>query len=171
MQKVRGVARAAGMFAIVLVVASCANMQGSVLKPSGNVAQTLASIGTFKNFLAAAKATGMMATLEGKGPIAVFAPTDGAFSRLPKGSFQSLMRPENRAKLRALVANHILKGKLTTADVLNGRRPVSTMAGRVIEVNGIDPDKGIFFGPAKVTKPDIDATNGTIHVIDRVVLP
>jgi uncharacterized surface protein with fasciclin (FAS1) repeats len=144
---------------------------GSPVKPEGNAAQVLASVGTFKSFLAAAKAAGMMPTLESKGPIAVFAPTDGAFARMPKGSLQALMLPRNRAQLKALVANHILEGRLSSTDVLNGRRTVTTLAGRSVEVQAIDPDKGMFYGPAKVTKPDIDATNGSVHAIDRVVLP
>ena len=170
MQKIRGVAQAAGLFAIVLVLASCANM-ASPIKPQGNAAQVLASVGTFKTFLSAANAAGLMPVLEGKGPIAVFAPTDAAFTQMPKGSVQALMRPANRAQLKALVSNHILEGRLSSTDVLNGRRQVTTLAGRTLEVNAIDPDKGMFYGPAKVTKPDIDATNGSVHAIDRVVLP
>lgn len=171
MHKMRAIARTAGLFAIVLVVASCAEMRGTMVKPEGNAAQVLASVGTFKTFLAAARASGMMPVLEGKGPIAVFAPTDGAFARMPKGAMRALMLPRNRAKLKALVANHILAGTLTSTDVLNGSRTVRTLAGRSIEVNLLDPDKGMFYGPAKVVKPDIDATNGSVHAIDRVVLP
>jgi uncharacterized surface protein with fasciclin (FAS1) repeats len=171
-----GFAGFAGLLVIALGLGSCANMQANMqkatmIKPSGNAAQVLQEIGTFKAFLAAAKASGMMATLEGKGPIAVFAPTDGAFAKLPARMMRALMRPENRKKLRALVANHILAGKLTTTDVLNGRRDVHTMAGITITVDALNPDKGIFYGPAKIIKPDIPATNGTIHVIDKVVLP
>ncbi len=163
-------AKSAGLFVVVLGLAACANM-ASPLKPQGNAAQVLASVGTFKTFLAAAKAAGMTPTLESKGPIAVFAPTDHAFAQMPKGSVQALMLPRNRAKLKALVSNHILNGRMSSTDVLNGSRQVSTLAGRTIEVNALNPDKGMFYGQAKVTKPDIDATNGSVHAIDRVVLP
>lgn len=170
MLKIRGAAKAAGLCAILLVLASCANM-ASPIKPQGNAAQVLASVGTFKTFLSAARTAGMMPVLEGKGPIAVFAPTDSAFARMPKGSAQALMRPANRAQLKALISNHILEGRMSSSDVLNGRRQVTTLAGRTLEVNAIDPDTGMFYGPAKVTKPDIDAINGSVHAIDRVVLP
>jgi uncharacterized surface protein with fasciclin (FAS1) repeats len=126
-----------------------------------------AGAGQFKTLVAAVKAAGLVETLNGKGPFTVFAPTDEAFAKLPAGTVENLLKPENKEKLVAVLTYHVLPGKLMAADLrttnattLNGKElPIKVNAGKVT------------VGSANVTKADIEASNGVIHVIDAVVIP
>jgi uncharacterized surface protein with fasciclin (FAS1) repeats len=126
-----------------------------------------AGAGQFKTLVAAVKAAGLVETLNGKGPFTVFAPTDEAFAKLPAGTVEKLLKPENKEKLVAVLTYHVLPGKLMAADLrttnattLNGKElPIKVNAGKVT------------VGSANVTKADIEASNGVIHVIDAVVIP
>ena len=113
------------------------------------------------------KAAGLVETLQGTGPFTVFAPTDEAFAKLPKGTVEDLLKPENKAKLAAILTYHVVAGKVMAADV-------KTM--KVKTVNGQELDIKVASGAvtvdnAKVVKTDVVASNGVIHVIDTVVLP
>ena len=111
-----------------------------------------------------------MDTLKGSGPFTVFAPTDEAFAKLPKGTVEELLKPENKDKLKAILTYHVVSGKVMAADVvkLDGKE-VKTVQGSpvVIKVDG----GTVMVGNAKVTKTDIQTSNGVIHVIDTVLLP
>ncbi len=126
-----------------------------------------AGAGQFNTLVAAVKAAGLVDTLNGAGPFTVFAPTDEAFAKLPAGTVETLLKPENKHKLVAILTYHVLAGKVMAADV-------KTMAAKT--VNGkeasIKVDGGkVTIGAANVVKTDIAASNGVIHVIDAVLIP
>jgi uncharacterized surface protein with fasciclin (FAS1) repeats len=124
----------------------------------------------FKTLVTAVKAADLVDTLKGDGPFTVFAPTDEAFAKLPKGTVEELLKPENKDKLKAILTYHVVSGKVMATDVvkLDGKE-VKTVQGSpvVIKVDG----GAVMVGSAKVTKTDIQTSNGVIHVIDTVLLP
>jgi uncharacterized surface protein with fasciclin (FAS1) repeats len=140
-----------------------------------DIVQTAAGAGSFKTLVAAVKAAGLVQTLKGKGPFTVFAPTDAAFARLPKGTVANLLKPENKATLASILKYHVVPGRVTAKKVMmlrSGSR-VKTVNGESFAVrlnNGVDIDP-FSSAQANVTKTDIMASNGVIHVIDRVILP
>jgi len=120
--------------------------------------------------VAAVKAAGLVDTLKGEGPFTIFAPTDKAFAKLPKGTVESLLKPENKDKLVAILTYHAVPGTVMAADVAklpDGAR-VKTVNGQELVVRN---KKGVRVNNARVTKTDIVCTNGVIHVIDTVLLP
>ncbi len=119
--------------------------------------------GSFTTLVAAVKAAGLVETLKGDGPFTVFAPTDEAFDRLPEGTLESLLRPENRDQLVAILTYHVVSGRVTSADLL--------ATASAATVNGTGLPIGLSIGNATVLKADIEASNGVIHVIDNVLLP
>jgi uncharacterized surface protein with fasciclin (FAS1) repeats len=123
--------------------------------------------GQFKTLVAAVQAAGLVETLQGKGPFTIFAPTDAAFGKLPAGTVEGLLQPENRAKLTAILTYHVLPGQVLAADV-------KTMSAKT--VNGQDlaikaGANGVTVNGANVVKTDVMASNGVIHVVDSVILP
>ena len=122
----------------------------------------------FKTLAAALKAAGLVDTLKGAGPFTVFAPTDEAFAKLPKGTVEDLLKPENKAKLTAILTYHVVPGKVMAADVAGKEMMVKSVQGGEIDVNGKD---GVMVDNAKVIKADIVTDNGVIHVIDAVIMP
>lgn len=120
----------------------------------------------FSTLVAAVKAAGLAETLSGEGPFTVFAPTNEAFSKLPKGTVEELLKPENKAKLTGILTYHVVPGKVMAADVKAGK--VKTVQGGELEIAVKD---GVTVNGAKVVKTDIVGRNGVIHVIDTVVLP
>ena len=121
----------------------------------------------FKTLVAAVKAAGLVETLQGKGPFTVFAPTDEAFAKLPKGTVEDLLKPENKEKLVSVLTYHVVPGKVMAADV-------KTMEAKTVQgqpVNLKVSDAGVTVNNAKVVKTDLVANNGVIHVIDTVILP
>jgi len=126
--------------------------------------------GKFNTLVAAVKAAGLVDTLKSDGPFTVLAPTDAAFEKLPAGTVETLLKPENKAKLAAILKYHVIPSKAMAADVvkLDGKE-VKTVEGSklLIDVDG----KTVMIGKAKVTKTDIVCSNGVIHVIDTVLLP
>jgi uncharacterized surface protein with fasciclin (FAS1) repeats len=121
----------------------------------------------FKTLVAAVKAAGLVETLQGKGPFTVFAPTDAAFAKLPAGTVESLLKPENRDKLVAILTYHVVPGKVLAADVRT--MEAKTVQGQNVKL--VVSDAGVTVDNAKVVKTDVMAENGVIHVIDTVVLP
>jgi uncharacterized surface protein with fasciclin (FAS1) repeats len=124
--------------------------------------------GSFKRLVAAVKAAGLVKTLKSKGPFTVFAPTDAAFAALPKGTIASLLKPENKGKLVAILTHHVLSGKVPAKVVLGKKLNPKTVNGTSLAVDGTN---GVSVSGAKVTAADIKASNGVIHVIDKVLLP
>ena len=133
-----------------------------------DIVETAVSAGSFKTLVAAVKAAGLVGTLKGKGPFTVFAPTDAAFAKLPKGTVESLLKPENKAKLTAILMYHVLSGKVMASDIAGKKLAAPTVQGSKV---AIDATKGVTVGGAKVTKADIETSNGVIHVIDTVLIP
>ena len=140
-----------------------------VLLPSGdNIPATAAKAGTFKTLLAAAKAAGLVEVLSGDKPLTVFAPTDEAFAKLPAGTVESLLKPENKEKLAAILKFHVVAGRVFSNEVLS-KSELKTVQGGMLTAkvkNGAATING-----ATLVTTDIDASNGVIHVIDSVMLP
>lgn len=136
--------------------------------PAGDIVDTAVSAGSFKTLVAAVKAAGLVETLKGEGPFTVFAPTDAAFAKLPKGTVESLLKPENKAKLQSILTYHVVAGKVKAADVvkLTGAK---TVQGQQIDI--LVKDGKVTVDGANVVKTDIETSNGVIHVIDSVILP
>jgi transforming growth factor-beta-induced protein len=132
-----------------------------------DIVDTAVKVGSFKTLAAALKAAGLVDTLKGKGPFTVFAPTDEAFAKLPAGTVEMLLKPENKDKLVAILTYHVVAGKVKAADVVK-LKSAETMLGQTV---AIDAKDGVKINNAKVVKADIDCGNGVIHVIDTVLLP
>ena len=124
--------------------------------------------GKFNTLVAAVKAAGLVDTLKGPGPFTVFAPTDEAFAKLPSGALEELMKPENKAKLKSVLTYHVVPGKVMSRDVVK-LESATTAEGNTIKVTA--SDNGVMVNDAHVVKADIAASNGVIHVIDKVILP
>ncbi len=144
-----------------------------VLLPSRDTAnrdlvETAAAAGSFKTLVAAVKAAGLEKTLKGKGPFTIFAPTDEAFAKLPAGTVESLLKPENRDQLVAILTYHVVPGAIT-AENASKLRSAKTVNGKPLTLNATGG--GLNVGGAKVTATDIRASNGVIHVIDSVLIP
>ena len=140
-----------------------------------DIVQTAAAAGSFKTLVAAVQAAGLVQTLKGKGPFTVFAPTDAAFAKLPQGTVANLLKPENKATLASILTYHVVPGRVTAKKVLHlpSGANVKTVNGETFAVrlkNGVHLDPFVA-SKAKVTKTDIMASNGVIHVIDTVILP
>ena len=133
-----------------------------------DIVATAVGAGSFKTLVAAAKAAGLVETLQSKGPLTVFAPTDEAFAKIPKAAIADLLKPENKEKLAAILTYHVVPGKVTAADVVKVKK-AKTAGGA--DVNVKVSDKGVMINNAKVLKTDIMCSNGVIHVIDTVLMP
>ena len=130
------------------------------------VVDITASAGSFNTLTAALKAAGLVAVLEGKGPFTVFAPTDEAFAALPQGTLENLLKPENKDKLVKILTYHVVSGTVMSADLKAGK--VATVEGSPVT---IQLGESVTVNDARVVKADIKASNGVIHVIDKVILP
>jgi len=135
-----------------------------------DIVDTAVGAGSFKTLVAAVKAAGLVETLKGEGPFTVLAPTDEAFAKLPVGTVESLLKPENKDKLVAILKYHVIAGKALAADVvkLDGQA-VKTVEGDAVKV--AVKDGKVTIDGANVVKTDIECSNGVIHVIDTVLLP
>ncbi|MFM1802960.1 MAG: hypothetical protein RJA81_2312 [Planctomycetota bacterium] len=135
-----------------------------------DIVDTAVGAGSFKTLVAAVKAAGLVDVLKGEGPFTVMAPTDEAFAKLPEGTVETLLKPENKDKLIAVLTYHVIPAKAMAADVvkLNGKK-VKTVQGS--EATITVADGGVMIDKAKVVKTDIVCSNGVIHVIDSVILP
>lgn len=122
----------------------------------------------FSTLVAAVKAAGLVETLAGEGPFTVFAPTNDAFAKLPEGTVEDLLKPENKEKLVAVLTYHVVAGKVMAADVAPGE--VATVQGSKATITAAE-DGAVMIDKATVVKTDIEASNGVIHVIDSVILP
>jgi uncharacterized surface protein with fasciclin (FAS1) repeats len=139
----------------------------AVLMPATqDIVETAVAAKGFDTLAAALRAAGLVDALKGKGPFTVFAPTDEAFAALPDGTLETLLRPENRAQLVSILKLHVVPGRVFSDQLANG--DVRALEGRVTV--RIDDD-GVEVGGARVVRADLQATNGVIHVIDRVILP
>ena len=142
-------------------------LAGPVCAAEKDVVDTAVAAEDFKTLVAAVKKAGLVETLKGKGPFTVFAPTDEAFAKLPKGTLKSLLQPENKEKLKSILTYHVVPGKVMAADVKTSK--VETVNGKKVAVKAADGK--VMVGKANVVKADIAASNGVIHVIDSVLMP
>lgn len=133
-----------------------------------DIVDTAVAAGSFKTLVAAVTAAGLVETLKGAGPFTVFAPSDEAFAKLPEGTVADLVKPENKAKLTAILTLHVMAGKVMAADVSGKKLEPDSVNGEKLHVDGT---AGVTVNGAKVVTADIGCTNGVIHVIDTVLLP
>ncbi len=139
-----------------------------VASESSNIVETAVAAGSFGTLVAAVKAAGLAETLSGPGPFTVFAPTDEAFSALPKGTIASLLQPANKSKLVEILKYHVVQGRVYSRDAL-ALDSAPTVAGPSLAIT--PTEGGANINDARLLQTDIDASNGVIHVIDRVLLP
>jgi len=134
---------------------------------TNDIVAVASSAGIFNTLVAAVKAGDLVKTLQGPGPFTVFAPNDEAFAKLPKGTVEDLIKPENKAKLTGILTYHVVAGKVMAADVKTMK--AKTVNGQELDIKVADGH--VTVNQAKVTKTDIAASNGVIHVIDSVLMP
>ena len=133
-----------------------------------DIVDVAAGAGKFNTLVAAVKAAGLVDTLKGKGPYTVFAPTDEAFAKLPKGTVESLLKPENKDKLVKILTYHVVSGKVMSKDIAGKKLQAKTVEGSKLSVNATS---GVMVDNANVIAADVAASNGVIHIIDTVVMP
>lgn len=134
---------------------------------SKDIVDTAVDAGSFETLVAAVQAAGLVDTLKGDGPFTVFAPTDEAFAALPEGTVESLLMPENKDQLVAILTYHVVPGKVMSTDLMDDMEAETVQGSSVT----IDLDDGVMVENATVTTADIETSNGVIHVIDTVILP
>lgn len=135
----------------------------------GDIIETARSAGQFTTFLKAVEATNLTTVLKTNANLTVFAPTDAAFAALPAGELDKLMLPENRAQLQKLLTYHIVNARVDSTKIRGAKGPVPTVAGGTVELDG--SGEGLMVNDADITKPDLMASNGVIHVVDKVLTP
>ena len=150
---------------------ACAMMESMMPNRAASapdIVDTAIAADDFNTLVAAVQAAGLVETLKGDGPFTVFAPTDAAFAALPPGTVENLLKPENKDQLTAVLTYHVVSGQFTASDLAGQQRNVATVNGQTVHV---DATNGVKVNSANVTTADITASNGVIHVIDRVLLP
>ena len=153
--------------AAALLLPMTAQADPETKKPTKNVVEIAAGAEDFSTLVAAVKAAGLAEALSGKGPFTIFAPTNAAFAKLPEGTVATLLKPENKEKLAAVLKYHVVSGKVMAADVKPGKVKTLNGAKATIAIAG----GKVTIDKANVVKTDIVGTNGVIHVIDSVILP
>ncbi|MFQ3193565.1 MAG: putative surface protein with fasciclin (FAS1) repeats [Colwellia sp.] len=156
---------------VSIVVASLAFMPVSYAEHHGmkkDIVDVAAENGSFNTLVAAVKAGGLVGTLKGDGPFTVFAPTDEAFAKLPEGTLEMLLKPENKDKLVEILTYHVVSGKVMSTDVVKVTS-APTIQGKMLMVKVIDGN--VMINKAKIIMADVKASNGVIHVIDTVLIP
>ena len=177
-----GAIAASSMFAATPAFAQCSSDKASACdskkdwnataqvvshEETGNIVEVAAAAGSFETLIAAAKAAGLVDALTSDGPLTVLAPSDEAFSKLPAGTVESLLKPENKDKLIAVLTYHVVPGKVMSGDVSPGK--VATVQGQQVTLAAAG--KGLKIDNANIVATDIETSNGVIHVIDTVILP
>lgn len=172
-----------GVIALFLANSSMAQNKmvgGAEMYPTKNIVENAVNSKDHTTLVAAVKAAGLVETLQSAGPFTVFAPTNEAFNMLPKGTVETLLKPENKSKLTAVLTYHVVAGKLSSMDLMkmvkdgNGKATLKTVEGEnlYITMKGkslmVTDESG---GMAKITIADVNQSNGMIHVIDKVLLP
>ena len=159
-------------FAFVLSLAAAVGLMaismGLAADKEKDIVDTAVGAGDFKTLAIALKAADLIETLKGKGPFTVFAPTDEAFAKLPAGTLEELLKPENKTKLTGILTYHVVSGKVLAADVVKLTK-AKTVHGTDVKIKVTDGK--VTINEAHVVKTDILCTNGVIHVIDTVILP
>ncbi len=154
--------------AVVFLVSTSAFAADHKAHAKTDIIDTAVAAGSFKTLAAALQAAGLADTLKDKGPFTVFAPTDEAFAKLPAGTVDNLLKPENKDKLKAILLYHVVAGDVTAAKVMK-LKEAQTLDGKDVTISVVDGK--VKVNNATVVKPDVMATNGVIHVIDTVLMP
>ena len=154
--------------AIAVLSLATTAFAGSYGKQQVDIVDTAVGDGNFTTLAAALEAGGLIATLKSDGPFTVFAPTDEAFAKLPEGTIEMLLRPENKDKLVAILTYHVIPGKVSAADVVK-LNSAATASGEDVKVS--IREQSVFINDSRVVAIDIDASNGVIHAVDSVILP
>lgn len=158
------------LLAVFFVLANIqlASADGHSKSGKKDIVDTAVAAGSFKTLVAAVKAAELVDTLKGEGPFTVFAPNDDAFAKLPAGTVEDLLKPENKDKLVKILTYHVIPGAVKSADIKGKKLDVKTVEGTAAKV---DASEGVKIDEATVVTADIIATNGVIHVIDTVIMP
>ena len=155
---------------LVAAAALALGMAGAPARAADkDIVDTAVAAGDFKTLAAALTTAGLVDTLKGAGPFTVFAPTDAAFAKLPAGTVEKLLKPENKDQLTEVLTYHVVSGKVMAADVVK-MSDAKTVNGASLKI-AVNGDKAVINDAANVIKTDIGASNGVIHVIDTVLLP
>jgi uncharacterized surface protein with fasciclin (FAS1) repeats len=155
-------------FVTTIGLAVAANAAHHKSSKTGDIVDVAVAVGKFETLAAALQAADLVDTLKGDGPFTVFAPTDEAFAKLPEGTIEHLLKPENRDELVAILTYHVVAGKVYAADVVK-LDSATTVNGADVRIKA--NEDGVQIDDANVVMTDISATNGVIHVIDTVILP
>jgi len=168
MKRVTFVLSLAAVVSLVAIATGFAAEGKAKKKMRPDIVDTAVAAGSFKTLAAALEAADLIETLKGKGPFTVFAPTDEAFAKLPKGTVEDLLKPENKEKLVGILTYHVVAGRVMAADVVKLTEATTVQGSKVkIKVS----DGKVTVDAANVVKTDIGCSNGVIHVIDAVILP
>ncbi len=146
---------------------------GAAMFPSKNIVQNAVNSKDHTTLVAAVKAAGLVDTLSGPGPFTVFAPTNAAFGKLPKGTVETLVKPENKATLTKILTYHVVPGKLAAADLTDGKK-LTTVEGEQLTVRNVGGKVSLVDakgGTSRVTIPNVNQSNGVIHVVNSVLMP
>ena len=158
------------MFRKFAIAGAASLLLGSIAYADGHskdIVDTAVGAGSFETLVAAVQAAELVDTLKGEGPFTVFAPTDDAFAALPEGTVETLLKPENKDQLVAILTYHVVPGKVMSGDLTDDMTAATVQGGEVT----IDLDNGVMVNDANVVQADIETSNGVIHVIDKVILP
>jgi uncharacterized surface protein with fasciclin (FAS1) repeats len=153
---------------VVSAIVAMPLMFAALNAKAADIVDTAVAAGQFNTLVAAVQAAGLVDTLKGPGPFTVFAPNDEAFAKLPAGTVENLLKPENLETLVAVLTYHVVPGKIMSADIAGKTADVETVQGGTLAVNATN---GVMVNNATVIAADIETSNGVIHVIDTVVLP
>ena len=154
---------------LIATLAAIPLLFSAVTAKAADIVDTAVSAGQFNTLVTAVQAAGLVETLKSDGPFTVFAPTDAAFAKLPAGTVESLLKPENKDQLISVLTYHVVSGKIMSADIAGKNNVmVQTVQGGKVSVNATN---GVMVDAAKVVSADIETSNGVIHVIDTVILP
>ena len=156
---------------LALAVLTVVGLTAGTMRASAanqDIVDTAVAAGSFNTLAAALEAADLVDTLKGPGPFTVFAPTDAAFEKLPAGTVETLLKPENKDQLVAVLTYHVVPGRIMAEDLSAKKQYVETVQGSTVEVVAFN---GVRVDDARVTSADIRASNGIIHVIDSVILP
>ncbi|GAB4176261.1 MAG: fasciclin domain-containing protein [Wenzhouxiangellaceae bacterium] len=169
MQLVNRISGATLMIALTVGLVGTVPMSGVAGNYNkADIVDTAVAAGNFNTLVAAVQAAGLVDTLKGEGPFTVFAPTDEAFAKLPDGTLDTLLKPENKDRLIAILTYHVVPGKVMSSDLSDGLEAGTVQGqGVIIKIS----DGGVMVNDANVVQADIKASNGVIHVIDKVLLP
>lgn len=154
--------------AVVMAVLGLAIGSTFVRASNQDIVDTAVGAGQFKTLAAALDAAGLVTTLKGSGPFTVFAPTDAAFAKLPAGTVEELLKPENKEKLTAILTYHVVPGAVM-AEQVTQLSEAKTVNGAMVKISA--KNGKVMINDANVVTPNIETSNGVIHVIDRVILP